>query len=111
MIINVHRHALLDSCILADNKGPGLAVGLVEVVVDDNLVVGGVRAVGKVHFELCLVEALEDIGFLVGGAAAQSLLEDVHAGGREEEEARAGERGVVCDLLDALGGLVFVLVT
>ena len=90
-------------CVLTNDEGLGLLVRLLKIVVDDNLVVRRLRALRKLHLDLGLVESLKDIGLLVGSTAPEALLEDVHAGRREEQEPWARESGVVCDLLDALG--------
>jgi hypothetical protein len=95
-------------CVLANDESLGLLVRLLEIVVDNNLVVRCLRALRKFHLDLGLVEPLEDIGLLVCSAAPEALLEDVHAGRREEQEPWAREGGVVCDLLDALGGGQFL---
>lgn len=88
--------------ILANDEGLGLLVCLLEVVVDNNLVVGCLGALCELHLDLSLVEPLKDVFLLVRSAAPEALLEDVHAGRREEQEPWAGEGRVVCDLLDAL---------
>lgn len=90
-------------CVLAYDEGLGLLVRLLEIVVDNDLVVRRLRALREFHLDLGLVEPLEDVGLLVGSTAPEALLEDVHAGRREEQEPWAREGGVVCDLLDALG--------
>ena len=91
-------------CVLTDDEGLGLLVRLLEIIVDNNLVVRRLRALCEFHLDLSLVEPLEDVGLLVCSTAPEALLEDVHAGRREEQEPRARESGMVCDLLDALYG-------
>ena len=90
-------------CVFTDDEGLGFLVRLLEIIVDNDLVVRRLGALRKLHLDLGLVEPLEDIGLLVGSTAPKALLEDVHAGRREEQEPWAREGGVVCDLLDALG--------
>lgn len=91
-------------CVLTNDESLGLLVRLLEIVVDNNLVVRRLRALRKLHLDLGLVEPLEDVGLLVCSTAPEALLENVHAGRREEQESWARESGVVCDLLDALYG-------
>lgn len=85
-----------------DNELLDLPICLVQVIIHHHLVVWRLLAIRKIHLVLGLFQPLEDCLFLVCRTIPQPLLQDLHGRRRKEQEARARERGMVRDLLDAL---------
>jgi hypothetical protein len=89
-------------CLLTSDELPDLLVGLVQVIVDHDLVMRRLSTVRKLHLHPRLVQPLEDGLLLVRRPTPQSLLQDLHRRRLQEQEPWTGKCRVVCDLLDAL---------